>query len=117
MVAIKSGWDEYGIAFGRPSYDITIRRVRGSSPFSGIAIGSEASGGVQKVLVEDVNLYNTGIGIHVKTAVGRGGYIRDVTFKNVYMNNVRKGIRIMGDVGDHPDEYFNRYAIIPTFIT
>lgn len=116
LVAIKSGWDEYGISYGRPSYDITIRRVRGSSPFSGIAIGSEASGGVQKVLVEDVNLYNTGIGIHVKTNMGRGGYIRDVTFKNVYMNNVRKGIRIVGDVGDHPDEYFNRYVITPTLI-
>ncbi|KAJ3686259.1 hypothetical protein LUZ61_015423 [Rhynchospora tenuis] len=111
MVAIKSGWDEYGIAYGRPSYDITIRRVRGSSPFSGIAIGSEASGGVSNILVEDVSLYNTGIGIHVKTNVGRGGYIRDVTFKNVYMNNVRKGIRIVGDVGDHPDEFFNRYAV------
>jgi polygalacturonase len=116
LVAIKSGWDEYGISYGRPSYDITIRRLRGSSPFSGIAIGSEVSGGVQKVLVEDVNLYNTGIGIHVKTNVGRGGYIRDVTFKNVYMNNVRKGISIVGDVGDHPDEYFNRYIIPLTLI-
>ncbi|URE28301.1 Glycosyl hydrolases family 28 [Musa troglodytarum] len=111
LVAIKSGWDEYGIAYGRPSSGITIRRLTGSSPFSGVAIGSETSGGVENVLVENVDLYDTGIGIHIKTNVGRGGFIRNITVVNVSMNKVRKGIRIAGDVGDHPDEYFDRRAI------
>ncbi|WOL08282.1 putative polygalacturonase [Canna indica] len=111
LVAIKSGWDEYGIAYGRPSSGITIRRVSGSTPFAGIAIGSETSGGIEDIFVENINLYNTGFGIHIKTNVGRGGYIRNVTITNVSMNKVRKGIRIAGDVGDHPDEYFNRLAI------
>ncbi|RZS01822.1 hypothetical protein BHM03_00031767 [Ensete ventricosum] len=111
LVAIKSGWDEYGIAYGRPSSGITIRRLTGSSPFSGVAIGSETSGGVENVLVENVNLHDTGIGIHIKTNVGRGGFIRNITVVNVSMNKVRNGIRIAGDVGDHPDEYFDRRAI------
>ncbi|KAL6629431.1 hypothetical protein ACP70R_029196 [Stipagrostis hirtigluma subsp. patula] len=111
LVAIKSGWDEYGIAYGRPSSGITIRRVRGSSPFSGIAIGSEASGGVSDVLVEDCSVYNSGFGIHIKTNVGRGGYIRNVTVDNVRMSNVRSGVRIAGDVGDHPDGHFSQLAV------
>uniref|UniRef100_A0A0E0JY31 Pectate lyase superfamily protein domain-containing protein n=1 Tax=Oryza punctata TaxID=4537 RepID=A0A0E0JY31_ORYPU len=111
LVAIKSGWDEYGIAYGRPSSGITIRRVRGSSPFSGIAIGSEASGGVSNVLVEDCNIFNSGYGIHIKTNVGRGGYIRNITVNNVRMNNIRNGLRIAGDVGDHPDEHFSQLAL------
>lgn len=111
LVAVKSGWDEYGIAYGRPSSGITIRRLTGSSPFSGIAIGSETSGGVENVLVENINLYNIGIGIHVKTTIGRGGYIRNITVSDVTMNNVGKAIRIAGDVGDHPDENFNPNAI------
>lgn len=111
MVAVKSGWDEYGIAYGRPSSGITIRRVTGSSPFAGIAIGSETSGGVENVVVENINLYNTGIGIHIKTNVGRGGYIRNVKISDVSMNKVRKGIRIAGDVGDHPDGGFSQHAI------
>ncbi|KAL9252622.1 putative polygalacturonase [Drosera capensis] len=102
LIAIKSGWDEYGIAFGRPSWVITIRRITGSSPFSGIAIGSETSGGVQNIRVEHVTLYNMGVGVHIKTDVGRGGYIRNVTMSNIYMENARKGIKIAGDVGDHP---------------
>ncbi|CAK9143175.1 unnamed protein product [Ilex paraguariensis] len=111
LVAVKSGWDEYGIAYGRPSSDITIRRVTGSSPFAGIAVGSETSGGVENVLVENINLYNTGIGIHLKTNMGRGGVINNITLSDVYMENVRKGIKIAGDVGDHPDGKFNPNAL------
>uniref|UniRef100_A0A803PNY2 Polygalacturonase n=1 Tax=Cannabis sativa TaxID=3483 RepID=A0A803PNY2_CANSA len=111
LVAIKSGWDQYGIAYGRRSSDITIRRVTGSSPFAGIAVGSETSGGVENVYAEHINLFNMGVGIHVKTNIGRGGIIRNLTFSNVYMENARKGIKISGDVGDHPDDRFNPNAL------
>lgn len=111
LVAVKSGWDEYGIAYGHPSSGITIRRVTGSSPFSGIAVGSETSGGVENVLAEHINLYNVGVGIHVKTNIGRGGFIRNITVSDVYMENARKGIKIAGDVGDHPDDKFNPNAL------
>lgn len=30
-IAIKSGWDQYGIAYGRPSSDILIRNVTARS--------------------------------------------------------------------------------------
>ncbi|KAL0324207.1 UNVERIFIED_CONTAM: putative polygalacturonase [Sesamum calycinum] len=111
LIAVKSGWDEYGIAYGRPSHGITIRRVTGSSPFAGIAVGSETSGGVEDVLAEHINLFNMGVGIHLKTNIGRGGVIRNITVSDVYMEDARKGIKISGDVGDHPDEYYNRNAL------
>ncbi|KAK4486762.1 hypothetical protein RD792_006656 [Penstemon davidsonii] len=111
LVAVKSGWDEYGIAYNRPSHGITIRRVTGSSPFSGIAVGSETSGGVHDILAEHINLFNVGVGIHLKTNIGRGGVIRNITVSNVYMENARKGIKISGDVGDHPDENYNPNAL------
>lgn len=111
LVAIKSGWDEYGIAYGRPSHGITIRRITGSSPFAGIAVGSETSGGVEDVFVEHINLFNVGVGIHLKTNIGRGGVIKNITISDVYMENARKGIKISGDVGDHPDEYYNPNAL------
>ncbi|KAK8931380.1 putative polygalacturonase [Platanthera zijinensis] len=110
LVAVKSGWDEYGIAYGRPSSNITIRRLSGSSPFAGVAIGSETSGGIENVLVEHVTVSNTGTGIHIKTNKGRGGYIRNITVSNINLNTVRTGIKIAGDVGDHPDKNFNPNA-------
>uniref|UniRef100_A0A1D1XDL3 Putative polygalacturonase n=1 Tax=Anthurium amnicola TaxID=1678845 RepID=A0A1D1XDL3_9ARAE len=111
LVAVKSGWDEYGISYGRPSSDITIRRITGSSSFAGIAVGSETSGGVENVLVENIDLSNMGIGIHIKTNIGRGGYIKNITISDVNMNTARTGLRIAGDVGDHPDDKYDPNAI------
>nr|GEX34062.1 probable polygalacturonase [Tanacetum cinerariifolium] len=111
LIAVKSGWDEYGIAYNRPSHDITIRRITGSSRFAGIAVGSETSGGVYNVLAEHITLRNMGVGIHLKTNIGRGGIIRNITVSDVYMVNVRKGIKIAADVGDHPDNNYNPNAL------
>ena len=110
-MAVKSGWDEYGIAYGRPSSGITIRRLTGSSPFAGIAVGSETSGGVENVLAENINLFNMGVGIHIKTNKGRGGFIKNITVAHVYVENARQGIKIAGDVGGHPDEKYNPDAL------
>ncbi|XP_038876129.1 probable polygalacturonase [Benincasa hispida] len=111
LVAVKSGWDEYGIAYGRSSYDITIRRVSGSSPFAGVAVGSETSGGVENVLAEHLNFYDMGVGINIKTNIGRGGFIRNITVSNVYMESSRKGLKIAGDTGDHPDDKYDPNAL------
>ncbi|NP_001141464.1 probable polygalacturonase isoform X1 [Zea mays] len=110
-IAIKSGWDEYGIAYGRASSGITVRRITGSSPFAGFAVGSETSGGVENVLAEHLNFFNSGFGIHVKTNTGRGGFIRNITVSDVTLDNVRYGLRIVGDVGNHPDDSYNRSAL------
>ncbi|KAK3161304.1 hypothetical protein QOZ80_1BG0075430 [Eleusine coracana subsp. coracana] len=110
-IGIKSGWDQYGITYSRPSSDITIRRITGSSPFAGIAIGSETSGGVKNVLVEHLNFFGSGFGIHIKTNSGRGGFIRNITISDVTLDDVRYGLRIAGDVGGHPDDQYNRSAL------
>uniref|UniRef100_A0A0A9D5G4 Polygalacturonase n=1 Tax=Arundo donax TaxID=35708 RepID=A0A0A9D5G4_ARUDO len=107
LISIKSGWDEYGIAFGHPSSGITIRRITGSGPFAGFAVGSETSGGVENVLVEHFNLFSMGVGIHIKTNSGRGGFIRNITVSEVTLNGARYGLRIAGDVGGHPDTSHN----------
>lgn len=49
-VAVKSGWDQNGIAFGMPTKQLVIRRITCVSPTSAvIALGSEMSGGIQDV--------------------------------------------------------------------
>ncbi|KAG7035482.1 putative polygalacturonase [Cucurbita argyrosperma subsp. argyrosperma] len=111
LVAVKSGWDEYGIAYGRSSYDITIRRISGSSPFAGVAVGSETSGGVSNVLAEHLSLYDMGVGINIKTNIGRGGFIKNITISDVYMESSRKGVKIASDTGDHPDDKFDPNAL------
>jgi polygalacturonase len=66
---------------------------------------------VENVLAEHLNFFTSGFGIHIKTNTGRGGFIRNVTVSDVTLDNVRYGLRIVGDVGNHPDDRYNRSAL------
>lgn len=54
-MAIKSGKDCYGIDYGKPSVNITVRNLTCHGFSAGIAIGSELSGGVENVTIENVS--------------------------------------------------------------
>ena len=96
-VAIKSGWDCYGIDYGKPSKAIHIRNITCHGRFAGIAIGSEMSGGVEDVLVEDVRFTLANGAAHIKTGRTRGGYVKDVVFRNVVIAGpVDNGILVEG---------------------
>ncbi|CAN7062619.1 unnamed protein product [Brassica oleracea var. botrytis] len=112
LVSIKSGWDEYGISYARPSSKIKINRLTGqTTSSSGIAIGSEMSGGVSDIYIKDLHLFNSNTGIRIKTSPGRGGYVRNVHVSNVKLDNVQKAIRFTGKYGEHPDGNFDTKAL------
>ncbi|XP_009621433.1 putative polygalacturonase [Nicotiana tabacum] len=111
-IAIKSGWDQYGITYGRPSKNILIRNlIIRSNVSAGVSIGSEMSGGVSNVTVENVLIWNSRRAVRIKTAPGRGGYVRDITYRNLTFENVRVGIVIKTDYNEHPDERFDPKAV------
>ncbi|KAM3224495.1 hypothetical protein ACQJBY_057710 [Aegilops geniculata] len=110
-IAIKSGWDQYGIAYGRPSSNILIRNVTVRSLVSaGISIGSEMSGGVANITVENVRIWDSRRGVRIKTAIGRGGYIRNISYSNITFDNVRAAIVIKVDYNEHADDGYDRNA-------
>ncbi|XP_051138537.1 probable polygalacturonase [Andrographis paniculata] len=111
-IAIKSGWDQYGIAYGRPSTDILIRNVIVRSMISaGVSIGSEMSGGVSRVIIENLLVWSSKRGVRIKTSPGRGGYVRQVTYRNLTLDNVRVGIVMKTDYNEHPDEGYDPNAL------
>lgn len=111
-IAIKSGWDQYGIAYGRPSANILIRNVIVQSMISaGVSIGSEMSGGVENVTVENLLVWNSKRGIRIKTSAGRGGFVRHINYRNLTLENVRVGIVMKTDYNEHPDEGYNPNAL------
>ncbi|XP_038683685.1 probable polygalacturonase isoform X2 [Tripterygium wilfordii] len=111
-VVLKSGWDEYGIAYDKPTTDVHVQRVRLQSySGSGLALGSEMSGGISNILVEHLHLYDSLTGIELKTTRGRGGYIKDILISDVEMENVELGIQVTGHRGSHPDDKFDPNAI------
>lgn len=112
LVALKSGWDQHGIRMHRPSSNIIIRRVSGTTPTcSGVGIGSEMSGGISNVLVEDLNVWNSSAAVRIKTDRGRGGYITNITITNVTMKMIKIPIRFSRGSDDHPDDNWDRKAL------
>ncbi len=99
-VAIKAGWD---CAVGPEpvaSNNITIRNVTVWKGGGGMSIGSEMSGGVSNVLIENVRMSHGSYGVQIKTGASRGGFVRDIVFRDLTIVNATKNaIRIDGFYG------------------
>ncbi|KAF5960026.1 hypothetical protein HYC85_001235 [Camellia sinensis] len=110
-IAVKSGWDQYGISFGMPTQHLLIRRLTCISPDSAvIALGSEMSGGIQDVRAEDIIGINSQSGVRIKTAVGRGAYVKDIYVKGMKMYTMKYVFWMTGNYGSHPDKGFDPKA-------
>ncbi|XP_047954381.1 probable polygalacturonase [Salvia hispanica] len=111
-IAVKSGWDEYGIKYGMPTKQLIIRRLTCISPYSAaIALGSEMSGGIEDVRAEDITAINTESGVRIKTAVGRGGYVRDVYVKGMRLHTMKWVFWMTGNYGSHADSHYDPKAL------
>lgn len=111
-VAVKSGWDEYGISFGMPTKQLLIRRLTCISPTSAaIALGSEMSGGIQDVRAEDITAIDTESGVRIKTSVGRGGYVKEIYVRRMTMKTMKWVFWMTGNYGSHPDNNWDPNAI------
>lgn len=111
-MAVKSGWDEYGISYGMPTKQLVIKRLTCISPYSAaIAIGSEMSGGIQDVRAQDITAINTESGIRIKTAVGRGGFVKDIYVKGMNLHTMKWAFWMTGNYGSHPDNNYDPNAL------
>jgi polygalacturonase len=88
-IAVKSNKTEKGTGFLTENLEIT-----GCSFYHGhgLSIGSETSGGVRNVKVDNCKFYGTEIGIRVKSSKERGGAIENLIYSDITMENVGKPI-------------------------
>ncbi|KAL8064154.1 hypothetical protein ABFS82_01G072100 [Erythranthe guttata] len=111
-IAVKSGWDQYGISFAMPTKRLVIRRLTCISPFSAvIALGSEMSGGIEDVRAEEILAIDSESGIRIKTAVGRGGYVKDIYVRGMTMKTMKWAFWMTGNYGSHPDNNYDPNAL------
>ena len=87
-ICIKSGRGREAAQKARAARDIVIRGCT-LNKGSGITLGSETSGGIERVLIEDNAFNGTGVGFRIKSARNRGGFIRDITVQNLRLTDVR----------------------------
>jgi polygalacturonase len=90
-IAIKSGRDQDGWKVGRASENIVIRHVTMGSKHSGLCIGSEMSGGVRNVFVEDCQAESVSSAFYFKANLDRGGLVEHVRVRRIQAAQVREG--------------------------
>ena len=93
-IAIKAGRDLEARTLGRPSENIVIRNCLFSG-YNAIAVGSEMSGGVHDVYVEDCSWSGKVIyGFYLKGNRDRGGVVHDIYARNITFDTTRATIII-----------------------
>jgi polygalacturonase len=93
-VCLKSGLDGFGMNLGIPTEDALVRNITcDPSSRCGFAIGSEMSGGVRNVTFSESVLAGER-GINIKPSVGRGGYIRNLTFRGIELGSAGASINL-----------------------
>ncbi len=86
-IAIKSGKNPEGNLINRPTENVRIvgcRFTRGH----GISIGSEMSGGVRNVVVEDCVAGNLLHGLQIKATKDRGGFVEGVLVRDCSLQKI-----------------------------
>ena len=86
-IAIKSGKNPEGFFVAKPTKNVRITDcnfIRGH----GISIGSEMSGGVSGVLVQDCKAGALLNGMQIKGTKERGGYVKNVTVENCQLMKI-----------------------------
>lgn len=108
-IAIKSGRDSDGRRVNTPSEYYLIRNCKMRDGHGGVVLGSEMSGGVRNIFVEDCEMDSPHLerAIRLKSNSKRGGYLENLFVRNVKVGQVsdavlRVNLYYADETGDHP---------------
>jgi DNA sulfur modification protein DndE len=101
-ICIKSGRDAEGRKRNKPTEFFVITGCVVFHGHGGFVIGSEMSGGVRNLYVDNCTFLGTDIGLRFKTTRGRGGvveniYVSDISMINIPAEAIRFDMYYMGN--------------------
>ena len=88
-ICMKAGVGQKGKDLG-PNTDFLITNDTVYHAHGGFVIGSEFSGGMQKMIVQNCLFDGTDIGLRFKSAPGRGGECHDIYIRDIVMRNIKE---------------------------
>lgn len=93
-IAIKSGRDADGRRVAMKSENIVVQNCKMIDGHGGVVIGSEISGGVRNVFVENCTMDSPNLerAIRIKTNSNRGGLIENVYVRNLEIGQVKEAV-------------------------
>ncbi len=87
-ICLKSGLNAVGRRIGVPTEDVLVEDCTVYFAHGGFTIGSEMSGGVRNVRVNNCTFIGTAIGLRFKSTRGRGGVVENIRIENVRMTDL-----------------------------
>lgn len=87
-ICLKSGKDEDGRRRGEPCQNVIIRNNIVLHGHGGFVVGSEMSGGVKNIYVDNCTFLGTDVGLRFKSTRGRGGVVENIHISNINMINI-----------------------------
>jgi polygalacturonase len=94
-VVLKSGYNEDGWRVGRPTENVIMRNCFSKRGHGGLVIGSEMSGGVRNVFMEDCEFEGTDRAIRIKSRADRGGVVENIFARNLKVKNMQREVVIL----------------------
>lgn len=111
-IAIKSGSNQDAWRLNTPSKNIVMRNCIVKNGHQLVAIGSELSGGIENVFIDNCTVVDGAKLNHllfIKTNERRGGYVN-----NIYMSNITSGKIDEGILGIETDVLYQWRDLVPT---
>ena len=87
-ICIKSGKDAAGRRIGVATEDVLVSGCTVYHAHGGFTIGSEMSGGVRNMRVENCTFIGTDVGLRFKSTRGRGGVVEKIYISGIRMENI-----------------------------
>lgn len=91
---LKAGRDWDGLRVNKPTEYVVIRHSVARRGGGLLTIGSETSGGIRHVLVEDSRAVGTSNGVNFKSAFTRGGTVEDIHIRRLDLHQVSTAITV-----------------------
>jgi polygalacturonase len=93
-IAVKSGRNRDGRRVNVPCQNVLIRDCVMKDGHGGVSIGSEVSGGIRNVLIQNSQMSSPNLerALRIKTNSYRGGVIEDIGFRNVTVGEVKETV-------------------------
>jgi len=115
-VAIKAGRDQDGWRVGQPTENVIIRNCHINALCNGLCIGSEMSGGVRNIFMENCQVDTALSTVYFKSNLDRGGIIENVWVRNVQVKKaegafIRFETNYKGHRGNHFPPVFRNFTL------
>jgi len=93
-IAVKAGRNRDGRRVNVPCQNLVIRDCVMQDGHGGVSIGSEVSGGIRNVLIENCKMSSPNLerALRIKTNSYRGGVIENIGFRNIAVGEVKEAV-------------------------